>query len=39
MILYVEVFQGTPLLMQLFSASSGLPLVGIDVTPWVAASC
>ncbi|WP_431228900.1 amino acid ABC transporter permease [Burkholderia contaminans] len=37
-ILYVEVFQGTPLLMQLFLGFFGLPLVGIDVTPWVAAS-
>ena len=37
-ILYVELFQGTPLLMQLFLGFFGLPLVGIDVTPWVAAS-
>ncbi|WP_321803220.1 amino acid ABC transporter permease [Burkholderia sp. BCC1993] len=37
-ILYIEVFQGTPLLMQLFLGFFGLPLVGIDVTPWVAAS-
>ncbi|MBN3734366.1 amino acid ABC transporter permease [Burkholderia sp. Tr-20390] len=37
-ILYVEVFQGKPLLMQLFLGFFGLPLVGIDVTPWVAAS-
>ncbi|OXJ08030.1 amino acid ABC transporter permease [Burkholderia sp. AU6039] len=37
-VLYVEVFQGTPLLMQLFLGFFGLPLVGIDVTPWVAAS-
>ncbi|ABB05762.1 MULTISPECIES: amino acid ABC transporter permease [Burkholderia] len=37
-ILYVELFQGTPLLMQLFLGFFGLPLIGIDVTPWVAAS-
>ncbi|RQR36603.1 MULTISPECIES: amino acid ABC transporter permease [unclassified Burkholderia] len=37
-ILYIELFQGTPLLMQLFLGFFGLPLVGIDVTPWVAAS-
>ncbi len=36
--LYVELFQGTPLLMQLFLAFFGLPLIGIDVSPWVAAT-
>jgi polar amino acid transport system permease protein len=36
--LYVEVFQGTPLLMQLFLAFFGLPLLGVDVSPWVAAT-
>ena len=35
---YVEVFQGTPLLLQLFIVFFGLPLVGIDVSPWVAAT-
>ena len=35
--LYIELFQGTPLLMQLFLVFFGLPLVGIDVQPWVAA--
>ena len=35
---YVEVFQGTPLLMQLFLVFFGLPLLGIDVSPWVAAT-
>lgn len=34
---YVELFQGTPLLMQLFIVFFGLPLIGIDVSPWVAA--
>lgn len=35
---YIEVFQGTPLLMQLFLVFFGLPLLGIEVSPWVAAS-
>jgi polar amino acid transport system permease protein len=34
---YIEVFQGTPLLLQLFIVFFGL-LVGIDVSPWVAAT-
>lgn len=37
-ILYVELFQGTPLLMQLFLGFFGLPLLGVDVSPWVAAT-
>ncbi|MCC8397569.1 amino acid ABC transporter permease [Paraburkholderia sp. MMS20-SJTR3] len=37
-VLYVEVFQGTPLLMQLFLTFFGLPLLGIDVSPWTAAA-
>lgn len=36
--IYIEVFQGTPLLLQLFIVFFGLPLVGIDVSPWVAAT-
>jgi polar amino acid transport system permease protein len=35
---YVQLFQGTPLLMQLFLAYFGLALFGINVSPWVAAS-
>jgi polar amino acid transport system permease protein len=35
---YVQVFQGTPLLIQLFLAFFGLGLFGIDVSPWLAAS-
>ena len=35
---YVELFQGTPLLMQLFLAFFGVALFGIDVSPWTAAS-
>lgn len=36
--LYVQLFQGTPLLMQLFLAYFGLALFGIDVSAWTAAS-
>ncbi|ANQ85427.1 amino acid permease [Azoarcus olearius] len=35
---YIEVFQGTPLLMQLFIVFFGLSLLGIDVSPWLAAA-
>lgn len=35
---YSELFQGTPLLMQLFLAFFGLALFGIDVSPWAAAA-
>ena len=35
---YVHVFQGTPLLIQLFLAYFGLGLFGINVSAWVAAS-
>jgi len=34
---YIELFQGTPLLMQLFLAFFGLSLFGINVPPWLAA--
>jgi polar amino acid transport system permease protein len=34
---YVQLFQGTPLLMQLFLAYFGLALFGINVSAWVAA--
>lgn len=36
--LYVQVFQGTPLLMQLFLAYFGLALLGLNVSAWVAAA-
>ena len=36
--LYVQVFQGTPLLMQLFLAYFGIALFGINTSAWVAAS-
>lgn len=35
--IYIEVFQGTPLLMQLFIVFFGLGLFGIDVPAWLAA--
>ena len=35
---YVAIFQGTPLLMQLFLAYFGVSLLGIDVSAWTAAS-
>ncbi|SFM56014.1 amino acid ABC transporter permease [Variovorax sp. OV329] len=36
--LYVQLFQGTPLLMQLFLAYFGIALLGIEVSPWTAAA-
>ncbi len=36
--LFVEIFQGTPLLMQLFLCYFGLALLGIEVSAWVSAS-
>jgi polar amino acid transport system permease protein len=35
---YVQVFQGTPLLMQLFLAYFGLALIGIPISAWTAAA-
>ena len=35
---YVHLFQGTPLLMQIFLAYFGIGLLGYDVSPWVSAS-
>ena len=34
---YIEVFQGTPLLMQLFLLFFGVSLAGVEVPPWLAA--
>lgn len=34
---YIEIFQGTPLLMQLLLLFFGIALFGIDVSPWAAA--
>ncbi|MDQ2137054.1 amino acid ABC transporter permease [Alcaligenaceae bacterium B3P038] len=35
--IYIELFQGTPLLMQLFLAFFGMSLAGVDVPAWLAA--
>lgn len=35
---YVQLFQGTPLLMQLFLAYFGIALFGVDTSAWVAAA-
>ena len=35
---YAQLFQGTPLLMQLFLAYFGIALFGINTSPWVAAA-
>jgi polar amino acid transport system permease protein len=35
---HIELFQGTPLLMQLFLAFFGLSLLGVETSPWFAAS-
>ena len=35
--LFIEFFQGTPLLMQLFLFFFGVALFGLDVSPWIAA--
>ena len=34
---FVQVFQGTPLLLQLFLIFFGAPVLGFDINPWVAA--
>ena len=36
--LYIELFQSTPLLMQLFLVYFGLPMLGVDVSAWLAAA-
>ena len=35
---YIELFQGTPLLMQLFMVFFGIALFGVDVSAWLAAA-
>lgn len=35
---YIRLFQGTPLLMQLFLVFFGIALLGLDVSPWLAAA-
>ena len=36
--MYVQLFQGTPLLMQLFLAYFGIALMGVEVSAWTAAT-
>ncbi len=35
---YVQIFQGTPLLMQLFLAYFGMAMLGVETSAWVAAN-
>ncbi|TIX06573.1 MAG: amino acid ABC transporter permease, partial [Mesorhizobium sp.] len=35
---YIALFQGTPLLMQLFLMFFGLPMLGLRIEPWTAAA-
>lgn len=34
---FIRLFQGTPLLLQLFLIFFGAPVIGLDINPWVAA--
>ena len=34
---FVQIFQGTPLLLQLFLVFFGGPVLGVDLNPWIAA--
>jgi len=34
---FIQIFQGTPLLLQLFLIFFGAPVMGLDINPWVAA--
>jgi len=34
---FIQIFQGTPLLLQLFLVFFGAPVLGLDINPWVAA--
>ncbi|MBC7470260.1 MAG: amino acid ABC transporter permease [Ramlibacter sp.] len=34
---FVQIFQGTPLLLQLFLIFFGAPVMGVDINPWLAA--
>jgi len=36
-IAFIQVFQGTPLLLQLFLIFFGAPVFGLDINPWIAA--
>lgn len=34
---FIQIFQGTPLLLQLFLIFFGAPVIGLDINPWIAA--
>ncbi|MBB4224267.1 amino acid ABC transporter permease [Variovorax guangxiensis] len=34
---FIQIFQGTPLLLQLFLVFFGAPVLGLDINPWIAA--
>jgi len=34
---FIQIFQGTPLLLQLFLVFFGAPVLGIEINPWIAA--
>ncbi|CAN5132786.1 amino acid ABC transporter permease [soil metagenome] len=34
---FIQIFQGTPLLLQLFLVFFGAPVLGFDINPWIAA--
>lgn len=34
---FIQLFQGTPLLMQLFMVFFGAPVLGFEISPWIAA--
>lgn len=35
---FIQLFRGTPLLLQLFLVFFGAPVIGLDVNPWAAAA-
>lgn len=35
---FTQIFQGTPLLLQLFLVFFGAPVLGLDINPWIAAA-
>lgn len=37
-IVFTQIFQGTPLLLQLFLVFFGAPILGLDINPWLAAA-
>lgn len=35
---FIQLFRGTPLLLQLFLVFFGAPVIGLDINPWIAAA-